>query len=56
MLTILAFFTQASTQRFASGKPLSLFDGVPVAVKDELDVANYATTGITSVLSTLNCV
>lgn len=33
-----------STQRFKEGKPLSLFDGVPVAVKDEMDMTPYPTT------------
>jgi Asp-tRNA(Asn)/Glu-tRNA(Gln) amidotransferase A subunit family amidase len=33
-----------STQRFKNGKPLSLFDGVPVAVKDEMDMTPYPTT------------
>jgi Asp-tRNA(Asn)/Glu-tRNA(Gln) amidotransferase A subunit family amidase len=35
---------QASTERHRSGKPLSLLDGVPIAIKDELDVAGHATT------------
>ena len=34
----------ASTARYASGKPLSCLDGVPVAVKDEAEVANYKRT------------
>lgn len=33
-----------STQRFKEGNPLGLFDGVPVAVKDELDKTPYPTT------------
>jgi Asp-tRNA(Asn)/Glu-tRNA(Gln) amidotransferase A subunit family amidase len=33
-----------STQRFKDGKPLSIFDGVPVAVKDEIDMTPYPTT------------
>ncbi|KAJ3053376.1 hypothetical protein HK097_004426 [Rhizophlyctis rosea] len=32
-----------STQRYACGKPLSPIDGVPVAVKDELDALPYET-------------
>lgn len=32
---------EASTARYASGKPLSPLDGVPVAVKDEEDVGGY---------------
>ena len=39
-----------STQRFKDGKPLGIFDGVPVAVKDELDMAPYPTTVGTSFL------
>lgn len=34
-----------STQRYKEGKPLSIFDGVPTAIKDESDVAGYRTTG-----------
>jgi len=33
-----------SAQRFRAGKPLGIFDGVPVAVKDEMDVVPYPTT------------
>ncbi|KAL8649700.1 MAG: hypothetical protein Q9210_004251 [Variospora velana] len=32
---------EASTTRYRNGKPLSPFDGVPVAVKDELDIDGY---------------
>lgn len=32
---------EASTARYASGKPLSYLDGVPIAVKDEVELANY---------------
>jgi Asp-tRNA(Asn)/Glu-tRNA(Gln) amidotransferase A subunit family amidase len=39
-----------STLRFKAGKPLSIFDGVPVAVKDELDMTPYPTTVGTSFL------
>jgi Asp-tRNA(Asn)/Glu-tRNA(Gln) amidotransferase A subunit family amidase len=35
---------RASAERLASGKPLSLLDGVPVAVKDEVDMKPYPTT------------
>ena len=34
----------ASTERWARGEPLGALDGVPVAVKDELDQAGYPTT------------
>ncbi|MBX5481722.1 MAG: amidase [Myxococcaceae bacterium] len=39
---------EASARRFAEGRPLSVFDGVPVAVKDELDQVPYPTTVGTS--------
>jgi Asp-tRNA(Asn)/Glu-tRNA(Gln) amidotransferase A subunit family amidase len=35
---------KASTERFAKKKPLSLLDGVPMAVKDEIDMHPYPTT------------
>jgi Asp-tRNA(Asn)/Glu-tRNA(Gln) amidotransferase A subunit family amidase len=41
----------ASTARWQAGRPLSVFDGVPVAVKDELDQPPYRGTGGTRVLS-----
>jgi Asp-tRNA(Asn)/Glu-tRNA(Gln) amidotransferase A subunit family amidase len=34
---------RAATQRIQSGQPLSLLDGVPVVIKDELNQAPYAT-------------
>ncbi|MBL4849662.1 MAG: amidase [Planctomycetes bacterium] len=34
----------AADERWAAGKPLSPLDGVPVAVKDELDQVGYPTT------------
>jgi hypothetical protein len=33
----------ASTQRWKAGKPLGILDGVPFAVKDDLDVKGYKT-------------
>ncbi len=33
-----------SAQRLRAGRPLSLFDGVPVAIKDEMDMTPYPTT------------
>ena len=33
-----------ATQRIKVGKPLSVFDGVPVAVKDEVNMLRYRTT------------
>ncbi len=35
---------EAATERFRQKRPLSPFDGVPVAVKDELDMTPYPTT------------
>jgi Asp-tRNA(Asn)/Glu-tRNA(Gln) amidotransferase A subunit family amidase len=35
---------EASAARYSEGKPLSLIDGVPVAVKDEIDMLPYPTT------------
>jgi Asp-tRNA(Asn)/Glu-tRNA(Gln) amidotransferase A subunit family amidase len=35
---------QASTDRWKSGAPLSALDGIPVAIKDMLDVRNMPTT------------
>ena len=34
---------RASAQRWAGGRPISILDGVPVAVKDELDMVPYPT-------------
>lgn len=34
----------ASTKRYAMGKPLSVLDGVPMAIKDEADLAGYSRT------------
>jgi Asp-tRNA(Asn)/Glu-tRNA(Gln) amidotransferase A subunit family amidase len=35
---------RASSERWAQGRPLGPFDGVPVAIKDEVDMAGYPTT------------
>lgn len=35
---------KASTERWKAGRPLSVFDGVPIAAKDEIDQAGYITT------------
>ncbi|XP_074311630.1 fatty acid amide hydrolase-like [Silene latifolia] len=37
-----------STQRYINGKPLSVLDGVPIAIKDEIDCTPYPTTGGTT--------
>lgn len=41
---------RAATERLRAGRPLSLLDGVPVAVKDEVDQVPYGTTVGTSFL------
>ena len=41
---------RASAERHRAGQPLSLLDGVPVAVKDEVDQVPYGTTVGTSFL------
>ena len=38
----------ASAERWKAGKPLSVFDGVPVPVKDEVWMKGYPTTGGTT--------
>jgi len=35
---------QAASERWAKGEPCGALDGVPVAIKDEVDVAGYPTT------------
>ncbi|OQR97281.1 glutamyl-tRNA(Gln) amidotransferase subunit A [Achlya hypogyna] len=44
----------ASTTRYAAGKPLGVLDGVPIAVKDEVDVKGYESSYGTSFLGALN--
>lgn len=39
-----------ATQRYAEGKTLGQFDGIPVSIKDEFSVANYRTGGGTTFL------
>lgn len=39
---------QAATERYQNGTPLSILDGVPVAIKDEMDMFPYPTTVGTS--------
>ncbi|HNS39044.1 MAG TPA: amidase [Promineifilum sp.] len=41
---------RASAERLKAGRPLSLLDGVPVAVKDEVNQVPYGTTGGTRFL------
>lgn len=42
-----------ATQRIKKKRPLGIFDGVPVAIKDEMDVKGYPTTAGTSFLKTV---
>ena len=35
---------EASTERYTNGKPLSCLDGVPMSVKDEVDLTGYRMT------------
>ena len=42
---------KASTRRFEAGTPLSVLDGVPIAIKDEFDQIPYPTTVGTRCLS-----
>jgi Asp-tRNA(Asn)/Glu-tRNA(Gln) amidotransferase A subunit family amidase len=44
---------RASAERWARGEPLGVLDGVPVAVKDELDQLGYPTTAGTKFLNTV---
>ncbi|KAF3943513.1 hypothetical protein ACB098_04G049600 [Castanea mollissima] len=34
-----------STLRYEQGKPISILDGIPIAIKDEIDCSPYPTTG-----------
>lgn len=38
-----------AAERITAGTPISVFDGVPVAVKDEVDMVPYPTTGGTAI-------
>ncbi|KIW08661.1 uncharacterized protein PV09_00614 [Verruconis gallopava] len=38
----------ASTERWKAGRPLGVLDGIPIAVKDEVDVEGYTRTYATS--------
>lgn len=42
---------RASAARYAAGKPLGVLDGVPVAIKDEMEITGYQTTVGTSILA-----
>ncbi len=44
------FQARASAARWRAGRPLGAFDGVPVAVKDEMDQAGHGTTAGTKFL------
>jgi Asp-tRNA(Asn)/Glu-tRNA(Gln) amidotransferase A subunit family amidase len=46
---------RAATQRIQKGDSLSIFDGVPVAVKDEVDMLPYPTTVGTAFLGKAPC-
>jgi len=41
---------KASQERLEKGRPISIFDGVPVAIKDEVDMVPYPTTTGTAFL------
>lgn len=41
---------RASTERWQNGTPISVLDGVPFAVKDNIDVAGYPTSAATAFL------
>ncbi len=43
----------SSAERFRQGKPLSILDGVPIGVKDEIDLKGYTTSVGTSFLGHL---
>ncbi|MCP5098628.1 MAG: amidase [Chloroflexi bacterium] len=43
---------KAATERIQAGNPLSIFDGVPVAIKDEVDQVPYPTTVGTTFMGT----
>ncbi|KAI5671905.1 hypothetical protein M9H77_12269 [Catharanthus roseus] len=37
-----------SSHRYERGEPISLLDGVPIAIKDEIDCLPYPTTGMST--------
>lgn len=47
---------KASSKRIKEGKPLSILDGVPIAIKDEVDQTPYGTTVGTSFLGKMPAV
>src|SRR4051794_37221291 len=46
-------YAEASAERYRKKRPLSVLDGVPVVVKDELDIEGYPTTLGTKFFSTV---
>ena len=44
----------ASSDRYRAGKPLSLMDGIPIALKDNIDVAGLPTSNGTARSQTAN--
>ena len=45
---------ERSAERLKKGQPLSVFDGVPVVVKDEMDLSGFPTTLGTSFMKTVS--
>jgi Asp-tRNA(Asn)/Glu-tRNA(Gln) amidotransferase A subunit family amidase len=46
---------EESTRRYQEGRPASILDGVPVAIKDEFDMFTYGTTVGTRFLGKTSC-